>query len=342
MVPPFVSTIDELEEILSRPSPQDIEAARRLDGDVLIIGAGGKMGPTLARRLLRSLSPSAATRVYAASRFTDQSCRQKLETWGARTIGVDLLDARGLADLPNCRNLIYMVGSKFGTRGHEDRAWAINTYLAGRVAELFAKSRIVAFSTGNVYPLVPVDSGGSRETDGPGPVGEYAQSCLGRERLLRHFSEVNKTPMALLRLNYAIEGRYGVLLDIAQRIHAGEPVPLAMGFFNAIWQGDANSLAIRAFDHCQTPPLLLNVTGPETLSVRQVGLRLGDRMGRPVAFDGVEAKTALLSDATRSVELFGAPTATAGEMIDWVAHWVKSGGPTLGKSTRFEVRDGDF
>jgi nucleoside-diphosphate-sugar epimerase len=235
-----------------------------------------------------------------------------------------------------------MAGMKFGTTGQQARTWAMNSYLPGMVAQKFRRSRIAAFSTGNFYPLVPVTGGGSVETDEPAPVGEYAMSCLGRERILEHFSRVHQVPMAIIRLNYAVEMRYGVLLDMARKVWAGEPIDVTMGNLNAIWQADANAMTLQAFDHVGTPPRVFNVTGPETLSVRRVCEEYGRLMGKPVRFTGAEAPTALLNNAQLSHRLFGYPRVPVQQVIAWTADWVMRGGESLGKPTHFETRDGKF
>lgn len=342
-----INNEEQLDDLLSTPYPEDIECARRLGGHVLVLGAGGKMGPTLVARIIRSLKESeTALKVYAISRFTNPVQKEKLEAWGSVTVSADLLEedalATRLAHLPECSNVIYMAGTKFGTTGKEDVTWAMNAYLPGRVAERFKSSRIVAFSTGNVYPLVDVGSGGSKESDPTGPVGEYAQSCLGRERVLSYFSTKNLTPMCLLRLNYAVEPRYGVLLDIANKVYLNQPISVTMGYVNVIWQGDANSICLRALDLCKSPPEVLNVTGLETLSVRRLAEEFAERFGRKAVFEGEESSTALLSNAKRSRELLGAPRTPITEVVDLIAHWIKIEGPTLNKPTKFEVRDGRF
>lgn len=338
-----ISSEKELEEVLSEPYPEDVEWARRLDGDVLVLGAGGKMGPTLTRRIVRASEQAGSnTTVYAVSRFSDEHKRKTLDAIGAETIAADLLDEAALQALPECRNLIYMVGMKFGTTHQKPLTWAMNAYLPGRVAERFPSSRIVAFSTGNVYPMMPLESGGPTETDPVGPVGEYAQSCLGRERVFEHFSKQNGTPTCLLRLNYAVEARYGVLLDVARKVQAGEPVSLEMGHVNVIWQGDANSVCFRALQLCDSPADVLNVTGPETLSVRALAGGFAERLGCEATFEGEEGETALLNDASRCHRLFGEPKVEVSDVMDLVADWIDRGGPTFGKPTKFEVKDGQF
>jgi nucleoside-diphosphate-sugar epimerase len=265
-----------------------------------------------------------------------------LRSQGIETLRGDLLDEDCLARLPEAPNVIFMAGMKFGSTGAEAATWAMNSYLPGLVARRFRRSRIIAFSTGNVYGLVPVEEGGSREADAPQPVGEYAMSCLGRERVFEHFSRFHETPMALIRLNYACDLRYGVLVDLAQQVWAGHPVDLTMGHFNTIWQGDANAMTLLAFRHAAAPPLVVNVTGPERLSVREVCVELGRLMNRKVSLVGAEAPNALLSDASTAIKLFGPPRVSAQELLAAVADWVMRGGATLGKPTHFESRDGRF
>ncbi|MFC7212680.1 NAD-dependent epimerase/dehydratase family protein [Saliphagus sp. GCM10025334] len=341
--PAAVSTEAQLDDLLSEPYPEDVEFARQLEGDVMVLGAGGKMGPTLIRRILRANEEANAdTTVYAVSRYSDRSLEEKIQSWGAETIRADLLEEGALESLPDCENVIYLVGMKFGTTGQEPKTWAINAYLPGRVASRFEDSRITALSTGNVYPPVPVDSGGSVETDETGPVGEYAQSCLGRERVFQHFSKENGTPTCLLRLNYAVELRYGVLLDLAKRVYAEDPVPLEMGHVNVIWQGDANSACFRSLELADSPAEILNVTGPNVLSVRDLAEQFADEFGCDVTFEGEEKETALLNDASRSHELFEEPRMAIDDVVELVASWVEQDGPTLGKPTKFHVRDGEF
>jgi nucleoside-diphosphate-sugar epimerase len=338
-----LSSEEQLEDLLSEPYPEDVAWARRLEGDVLVLGAGGKMGPSLTGRIVRATEQAGSeTTVYAVSRFSDEQKRERLEALGAETVAADLLDESALAALPTCRNVIYMVGMKFGATGREPLTWAMNAYLPGRVAERFSSSRIVAFSTGNVYPMVRPETGGPTETDPVGPVGEYAQSCLGRERVLEHFSKQNGTPMCLLRLNYAVEARYGVLLDIARTVQSGEPVSLEMGYVNVIWQGDANSVCFRALGLCESPADVLNVTGPRALSVRALAEGFAERLGREARFEGKEGERALLNDASRCHRLFGEPKVGVPQVMDLVARWMEQGGATMGKPTKFETKDGQF
>ena len=332
-----------LEELLSRPTPAVVDAVRALDGDLMLLGAGGKMGPSLAR-LARRASEQAGLehRVIAVARFSDARLRSLLDAEGIETLGCDLLDRAQVARLPDVPNLIYMVGQKFGTTDDEARTWTVNAYLPGTIAERFPHAKIVAFSTGNVYPLTSVDRPGPSESAATGPVGEYAQSALARERVLEFFSRRNSTPMAILRLNYAVEPRYGVLRDIADRVFARRPVNVTMGRVNLIWQRDANAIALQAFSHCAMPPLVLNVTGRPAHPVRLLAERFGRRWGIEPVFEGSEAPTALLSDASRMESLFGPPEVGIEEMIERVAEWVEAGGRSFNKPTHFEARDGKF
>jgi nucleoside-diphosphate-sugar epimerase len=333
----------QLEDLLSTPLEADIQAMRELHGDLLILGAGGKMGPSLARRALRaSDAAKVRRRVIAVARFSDAALPAELERHGVEVIAGDLLTPLFLDSLPDCPNVIFMAARKFGTCGQESLTWAMNTYLPGRVAERFCESRIVAFSTGNVYPLSPVVLGGSVETDAVAPVGEYGQSALGRERMFEHFSGLYGIPVTLLRLNYAIDLRYGILHDIAWKVRRGQPVNIAMPAVNVIWQGDANSVCLRSFAIAANPPVKLNVTGPETVSVRWLALEFGRRFGNEALLEGTEASTALLSNAALCRRYFGYPSVTLPQMMDWVAEWAEKGGRTLGKPTKFDQREGTF
>lgn len=338
-----IADVEQLEALLATPSAALIEDLKSLDGDLMLLGAGGKMGPSMAM-LARNAFDAAgrSNAVIAVSRFSDKEAEKRLNDAGVRTHRADLLDEAQLAALPDVANVVYMAAMKFGATGQEARTWAMNTYLPGRVAERFKSSRISAFSTGNVYPLSPLASGGPTEDDPTGPIGEYAQSCLGRERMFEYFSQLNGTKVSILRLNYAIELRYGVLVDIALAVNEGQPVDLAMGQVNVIWQGDANEIALRSLLHASSPPTVLNLTGPETVSVRKVATRLGERLGKEPIFAGTEAESALLNDASRSHALFGYPKVALNTMIDMVADWIAKGGETSGKPTKFQVRTGDF
>jgi nucleoside-diphosphate-sugar epimerase len=334
---------EELEERLSRPLPADVAAMKLLNGDLLVLGAGGKMGPSLVRRARRAVQEAGtSTRVIAVARFSQPDLARALEADGIGTIACDLLEPGALAGLPDASNVIFMAARKFGTTGSAHLTWAMNTFLPGLVAERYRASRIVTFSTGNVYPLGPVTGGGSAEETPTAPVGEYAQSALGRERMFEYGSDKWGTAVCVLRLNYAVDLRYGVLVDIARAVFDRRPVDLRMGMANVIWQGDANSYCLRALGHCASPPCILNITGPETLSVEYLAREFGRRFGVEPELVGEAATTALLNNAAKAHQLFGYPSVSAGEMIDWVAEWVRSGGPFLNKPTHFQVRDGKF
>jgi nucleoside-diphosphate-sugar epimerase len=338
-----IETEAELEEILSRPSDADAALMARLDGDLLILGAGGKMGPSLARRARRAaLKAGVQKRIVAVARFSDRRTRESLESDGIEVLVADLLQPGALLSLPDIPNVIFMAARKFGTTGSEDLTWAMNVHLPGLVAERYRSSRIVAFSTGNVYPLRNAMYGGAVESTLPAPESEYAQSALGRERMFEYGSRQWGTPVAILRLNYAIDLRYGVLLDIGTSVFEKRPIDLRMALVNVIWQGDANSVCLRSLEHCQSPPWLLNLTGPETLSVRYIAEEFGRRFCLQPTFTSDELPTALLSNAAKAHQTFGYPTVTVSEMIDWTAAWIASGGTRLNKPTHFEVRDGKF
>lgn len=339
----MIRTEEELEERLSKPSLEDQAVMRDIAGDVMILGVSGKMGPSLARRAARAARECGVQkRIMGAARFSDASAEEALQRHGVETFHADLLDEADLARLPDAPNVIFMAGRKFGSTGAESLTWAMNTVVPARVAERYWESRIVAFSSGNVYPLVPVVSGGARETTAPAPVGEYAQSVLGRERVFEHFSAHYGTKSCILRLNYAIDLRYGVLLDIGTQVYEDQHVDVRMGAVNVIWQGDANSVALRCLAHCQSPPMVLNLTGPETLSVSAVASRFGELFGKPPILDGSEASTALLNNAGLCHSIFGYPSVTADQMIRWTADWIAHEGPRLGKPTHFQTRDGKF
>jgi nucleoside-diphosphate-sugar epimerase len=339
----MIANEQQLEDVLAEPSQADARAMAEMEGDLLILGVAGKMGPSLAKRARRACERAKLPkRVIGVARFSDPRVGQELEAAGIETVSADLLAPGVMATLPDAPNVLYMAARKFGSTGAEYLTWAMNTLLPALVADRYAASRIVAFSTGNIYPLVPVVQGGASEDMPAGPVGEYAQSALGRERIFEYFSQRNHTPLIFLRLNYAIDLRYGVLLDIGQRVFERRPVDVTMGHVNVIWQGDANSIALRSFALCQSPPSVLNVTGPETVAVRWIARRFGERFGVEPVVHGTESETALLSNAARCHKLFGYPSVTVEQMIEWVAQWIGMGGTTLAKPTHFETRDGRF
>lgn len=334
-----------LDEALSRPTPATVAALAELDGDVLVLGAGGKLGLSLARMARRGLDEAgqASTHVTAVSRFGDTSTLAKFHAAGLDTLSCDLLADGALETLPEAANIVYLVGMKFGSTSDPGLTWAMNTFLPGLVARRFKHSRIVALSTGNVYPLVDVRGGGASESDPLQPVGEYAQSCLGRERMFTYSAYQYGTPVALVRLNYANALRYGVLVDIAQRVVQGAPVDVTTGHVNVIWQADANAAILQSLRLCATPPAVLNVSGPETASVRWLAVRLAELLGAPPpTFIGEESETALLSNCAQQFALFGYPSLPLGRLLEWTADWIKNGRPLLNKPTGFQARDGVF
>ena len=340
---PLIETELQLEELLATPNAHDIEAMQRLSGNIMVLGASGKMGPSLIRRCKRAVEAAGVQkRVIAVSRFSSMQARIELEKSGIETIACDLLHRDDVDRLPDCANVLYLAGRKFGSTDRTDLTWASNAIVPAYVAHRFRQSRIVVFSTGNVYPFMTVASGGSVETDALDPRGEYANSCLGRERVFEYFSHEFGTKCLFFRLNYAVDLRYGVLVDIARKVYTGEPVDLTVGHFNVIWQGDANSYALRSLELCDAPPRALNVTGPEICSVRETAEFFAARFARRVIFQGEEAGVALLNNAALCQQLLGAPGVALGELQEMVAHWIERGGASLNKPTKFEVTDGRF
>lgn len=336
--------VAELEDFLSQPTAGVRETLGALEGDVAILGAGGKMGPTLARMVRRGLDEigQRERRVFAMSRFSDARAREELEEYGVAVIPCDLLDRSAVESLPDAANVIFMAGQKFGTSEAPELTWVMNTLVPAHVAERYAKSRIVVFSTGCVYPLVPVSGPGSQEEDVLDPPGEYAATCVGRERVFTHFAKQHGTKMLFFRLCYANDLRYGVLLDIAQKVANGLPVDVSMGAVHVIWQGDANARAIQCLAHAANPPVALNVTGIERVSVRWITEQFGELLGKKPIFSGVEGERAWLWDASRSYEWFGPPEVNLKEMMQATALWIQQGGATINKPTHFEATDGKF
>jgi len=344
MTPETVASVAELEELLSRPTPDLEGALARLDGPLAVLGAGGKMGPSLARMARR-----AGADVVAVSRFGDRAVRAALDAAGVRTLAADLLERAALDALPDAAAVVFMAGRNFGIGAGPSATWALNAGAAWNVAERYAGVPTVVFSSGNVYPFVPASGPGADEATPPAPVGEYARSVLARERVFEHASLARATPVLLLRLNYAVELRYGVVLDVAKRVWEGRPVDLSTTHVNVIWQADANRVALRALERCATPPEVLNVTGPERVSIRDLAERFGELFARDVRFarGGVRfarraQPSALLADARLARELFGAPRVDLERLAHWTAAWVLAGGETLGAPTHYEVREGAF
>ncbi|SHI46041.1 NAD-dependent epimerase/dehydratase family protein [Pseudozobellia thermophila] len=338
-----IQNVEDLEAKLAETTPGLIDDLRSVEGDIMILGLGGKMGPSLAKLAVNAIREGGLDKkVLGASRFSNKAVRDELEAYGVQTLAGDLLDEDFLQGLPDCKNVIFMAGNKFGTSGNEHFTWAMNAYLPGRVAEKYKDSRIVVFSSGNIYPFMPVDSSGADEATPPSPIGEYAQSCLGRERVFEHFAIKNATPMLIFRLNYAVDLRYGVLCEVAKAVFEQRPIDITTAYVNVIWQGDANSYALRSLRYCKTPPQRLNCTGPELISIEGLARKFGELMGKPVEFTGTPAPTALLNDASYSFDLMGRPRTGLDELVEWTAHWVMNGGEDLGKPTHFQQRKGNF
>jgi nucleoside-diphosphate-sugar epimerase len=330
-------------ETYIQPSQKLVDDVSRLEGDVMILGAGGKIGPSIARLLKTALTLAGKNnRVIGVSRFSEPGLAENLNLDGIETIAADILDDEQLLALPEIANILFLAGTKFGTKHNESYTWVMNTYLPGRVAVKFKNSKIVVYSTGNVYPYVSLTSGGATEGMKPEPKGEYGQSCLGRERIFQHFSSVFNTPICIYRLNYAVDFRYGVLLEIAKNVFNGSPVNLTTGHVNVIWQSDANEMAIRSLLHCDTPAKLINVTGPETVSVKWLAQEFGKHFGKVPEFSGEEQPTALLSNAAEAFRIFGYPQVSLKQMIEITVNWLKGGGETINKPTHFQEREGQY
>lgn len=350
-LPDSIQSEGQLDKLLSHPQQRVVELMKRLEGDIIILGIGGKMGVTLGLQALQaSRLAGSKRRIFGVSRFSNSQAREQLENAGIETIACDLLDTEAVSKLPDAPNIIFMAGRKFGTAGQSDLTWAMNTIVPAIVSRRFKHSRIVAFSTGCVYPFVSPETGGCTVDTPPAPVGEYAQSCLGRERVFEYYSRTNDTPVNIVRLNYAVELRYGVLHDIASAVINSMPVSLSVPAFNMIWQGDANAIALMQLENCDSPARFINLTGPEILSTREVALQFGDLLGKEVTFTGTDNRNdsgndsgkAYLSDATDVLDRFGATTISPATLIKWNAEWIASGGATLDKPTHFEVNDGSY
>jgi len=341
--PEYFKNENELEEALSMPTPEVIELVKTLEGDIIFLGVAGKMGVSMARMTKKACDIAGVKkRIIGVSRFSSEKQRQFLEESGIETMKGDLIDTEFINSLPDIENVYYLAGMKFGTSGNESLTWAMNSYLPGLVAEKFKNSKIVAFSTGCVYPFVSYKSGGSKEVDGTEPVGEYAQSCLGRERLFEFGSNKNQTPVSLIRLFYAVEMRYGVLVDIATKVYNNESVDVTMGYSNVIWQGDANAMILQTILHCKTPAFPINITGAELISIKETALKFGELMNKKVTITGVENDSALLGNAELSFKLFGKPKISIDKIMEWTAKWIEDENRLLGKPTHFEVSDGKY
>jgi hypothetical protein len=338
-LPKTISDIAALEDLLCRPSQALIDDLSKVDGDIMILGVAGKMGPTLAG-LTKNALPD--RKVIGVARFSDASAKDWLQARGIETINCDLLDETAVNALPKAPNIIFMAGRKFGAEGDLSLTWAMNAHVPALVAQAFRASRIVAFSTGCVYPFVPVDGKGADETTAPNPPGEYAQSCVGRERMFEYFSRKFATAGRLFRLNYAIDMRYGVLHDIATKVFQGQPIDVSLGHVNFIWQADAAAQALRCLAYCDTPTSPVNVSGHEILAVRNLAERLGRLLGREPIFVGEEQPTAWLTNTSQAVRLFGLPVVDTERLVAWTADWVARSMPSLGKPTKYEVRDGRY
>jgi nucleoside-diphosphate-sugar epimerase len=339
-LPEAFASVAALEDFMTTPSQALIDDLAAIDGDILILGVGGKMGPTLARLAKRAASKK---RVIGVARFSETDLQHKLEAWGVEALRCDLLDRAAVAKLPRIRNVVFMAGRKFGETGTLDLTWAMNVLVPAHVAEIFTDSRIVALSTGNVYPFVDIRHQGATEAVAPAPpAGEYANSCIGRERMFEYFSRRDGTPGRLIRLNYAIDMRYGVLHDIARKVRDGTPIDLATGHVNVIWQGDANAQILRALRHCTSPTSPLNVSGPETISVHAVAEAFARRFNKQPEFVGEEAAVGWLANTGEAARLFGYPMVPLNRMIEWVADWTERDLPTLNKPTQYESRSGRF
>ena len=338
-IPSHISNEEELEELLSRPSRKLVDTFASLDGDITILGVGGKMGPTLARMAKRAAPHK---RVIGVARFSEAGLKDKLHGWDIETVECDLLDRAAVEGLEKTANVVFMAGRKFGSAGNQSLTWAMNVQVPAIVAEAFASSRIAAFSTACVYPFVDITGQGAREDVTLDPPGEYANSCVGRERMFEHFSHTRGTKVSLIRLSYAIDMRYGVLHDVASAVLAGEPVQIDSGHCNVIWQGDANDIALQSLAHADNPPFVLNLSGPELVSVRRLAQKFGEKFSREPTFDGKEQDRAWIVDTSLQQQMFGYPTVPLPRLIDWTAKWLSDGQRSLGKPTHFEVRDGKY
>lgn len=343
-LPAFIENEDQLEDFLSAPSPALIEDMKKITGDIMILGAGGKMGPSMAKLAMRATKAAGIERnVYAVNRsFRDEKLKQQMEDMGIKTVFCDFMDQSSLDALPDCENIIFLAGMKFGSSSALAQLWALNVFMPGLVARRYRNSRIVELSSGNIYGLNNVLRGGPVDKDPLNPFGDYATSVVGRDRMFEYAAEEYGTKVCLLRLFYALDLRYGIICDIAQKILENQPIDVTMGTLTCIWQGDANSQVLRSLLHCESPAKPLIVTGPESASVRWIATRLGEELDMEPQFKGEEAQDVIMGNSAQASRLFGYPSVALDQVIVWVAHWLKNGGPTLGKPTKFQVRDGKF
>ena len=342
-LPDKITTEKQLDEVMSCGSPDLIRLMKEITGDIIILGCAGKIGVQLAMAAVKAIAKAGKkNKVIGVSRFSDEATRKKMDAFGIETIKCDLLNRDSVDKLPKVPHVLFMAGRKFGTSGSEELTWAMNTVVPANVAHHFQESRIVAFSTGNVYDLSQVGGAMPTEDDITDPRGGYAQSALGRERVFEYFSNLNKTPVCIIRLNYAIDLRYGVLRDIGTRVYADQPIDLSTGHVNVIWQGDVINQSILCLEHCSSPANIINMTGPETASIRYIAGQFARIFDKNVNFSTEESPTALLNNASKAARLFGYPAVPLLRMIEWAAHWIKQGGASLDKPTHFEVRDGKF
>ena len=337
--PKTIDTVDQLDEVLSRPQAALVDFLKSLSGDIMVIGAGGKVGPTLTVMAKRAVEAAGVKKQVIA---VDKADLSALKPHGIETITCDLLDLEAVKRLPKTENVVYLVGRKFGSDGQEHLTWAINVMVAHNVAQTFTKSRIAAFSTGCVYPVVDLATGGSVETDRPDPIGEYTMSCLGRERMFDFYSQTAGERVVQCRLNYAIELRYGVLVDIATKVWQGQPVDVTTGYANGIWQGDACNQIIQCLGLASSPGCAINITGPETFCIREVAAAFGAMFGKPALIEGTENGRGYLNNARKANGLFGNPSVPLGLLMTWIAHWIQKGGDLLGKPTHFETQNGKY
>jgi nucleoside-diphosphate-sugar epimerase len=338
-----VSDLQKTYESYLTPTDNLIDDIAKLSGDIIILGAGGKMGPALATVAREAIDKAGVNKkVIAISRFREEGLQQQLNKKGIHTINADLLNDAELQSLPEAENVLYMAGMKFGTKDNAALTWAMNAYLPGRVAQKYRSSRIVVFSSGNVYPMAPVYHGGLTESQAPEPTGEYAQSVLGRERMFQYFASINNTPLLIYRLNFAVDVTYGVLVEVATSVMEDREIDLSMGHFNVIWQGDANEIALRSLHHCSVPSKILNVTGPETISLRWCAEEFGRLLGKKPVFENEEQPTSYLNNAAESFRLFGYPRTTLKQMMELLAAWIATGGKKVNKPTHFQERKGKY